>query len=108
MYKALTEKQVEIVHKALDEINNRRKSTLLYSDPRTGVSVAVTTNKKGKLRVGTALCSFEDRFVKPIGLVIALHRAEGRSIGYDYLHFDCDCNVEKAEEAFRIPVGAMR
>lgn len=42
---------------------------------------------RNKIIINKAVCAPEDRFVTPVGQIIALYRAMGKKLPSEYLHF---------------------
>lgn len=94
--KKLTGLQVAKIEKIQQELNkrrdvlNRQGYDVSYVVSREGRSVSCIVHKVGSKQqadIGHAFCSSEDRFVTPVGQIIALCRATGKKVPNDYLHF---------------------
>ncbi|MDR3589276.1 MAG: hypothetical protein P4N41_06400 [Negativicutes bacterium] len=99
-----TKEQAGIIRQAISEYNSKvenmdRSGTLVFAmvDSAQKVVCVLKVPLNGNPSFGIARCSPEDRFVAPIGKILALDRAGGKRPRQDYLHFFCGGDAQCAK-----------
>lgn len=86
----ITKEKAKVIKEAVAIIKDNEDRIVYDVNEKHGVcTIGYVYSKDGYVgvRLGTSFCAPGDRFIKPIGMVIALYRAKGRRVPEKFLHF---------------------
>ena len=88
----MKQEQKDTIQEALFILGQNRENCVFHTDVKTRACVCVW-NGAYRSGIGVSVCNPADRWIKPIGLAIAMYRAKGRKVPEKFLHFDAGCEV---------------